>query len=61
MLIRDHSIPVLQADEMLGGRYLTQKPHQDGLIAMLFDFTSTTGWPVQSIVNGLKEYWANGE
>jgi hypothetical protein len=43
---------------MTGGRYLSEKQHQEGLVAMLQDFSVPTGWPVNPIIDDLQEYWA---
>lgn len=42
----------------IGGRYLSESIHRNGLIFMLRDFAKPTGWPVMPIIEDLQRHWA---
>ncbi|KAK6380183.1 hypothetical protein LTS17_005372 [Exophiala oligosperma] len=41
------------------GRYLSQRRHQEALVAFLLKSSNDTGWPVVDIVNDLQDHWAS--
>ena len=45
-------------DVEFGGRYLVQHSHREALLNMLLEFRIPTGWPVQSIIEDLRQHWA---
>lgn len=53
------SVLLTFTNDLTGGRYLNSPEHRNGLESMLFDFGRKIGWPVECIIEDLKEWWAS--
>jgi hypothetical protein len=43
---------------IVGGRYLREQEHREGIEQLLRDCSRPTGWPVEGIINDLRMCWA---
>jgi hypothetical protein len=43
--------------DALGGRYLKRNEYRAGLECMLVEFGKSIGWPVDCIIEDLRQHW----